>query len=83
MRASQGHYFVPLFRRAVGRVVALFNYLTLLERVTVTGRVVDATPNVTANCRNPGQGERTGESNDVLFQIDPAPFQHKLNLANG
>src|SRR3954452_20919236 len=42
--------------------LALFNYLTPSGRVTVTGRVVEVTPNVTGtNCRDPGQAERAGE----------------------
>src|SRR6266446_5997349 len=47
--------------------LALFNYLTPSGRVTVTGRVVEVKPNVPV------------KANDVLFQIDPAPFQYKVS----
>src|SRR5216684_1137560 len=54
--------------------LALFNFLTPSGRVTVTGRVVEVTPNVT------GQIVAIPvKANDVLFQIDPAPFQYKVS----
>jgi hypothetical protein len=49
--------------------LALFNYLTPSGRVTVAGRVVEVIP------VRPNVPVRT---NDVLFQIDPAPFQYKV-----
>ena len=43
-------------------LLALFNYLTPSGRVTLTGRVVEVTPNVTGtNYRNSGQAERAGK----------------------
>jgi multidrug resistance efflux pump len=53
--------------------LALFNYLTPSGRVTVTGRVVEVTPNVTGQI-----AAIPVKANDVLFQIDPAPFQYKV-----
>src|SRR5450631_332203 len=59
--------------------LALFNYLTPSGRVTVAGRVVEVTPNVTGQIVaipvNPNVPVKMG---DVLFQIDPAPFQYKV-----
>jgi multidrug resistance efflux pump len=59
--------------------MALFNYLTPSGRVTVTGRVVEVTPNVTGQIIaipvKPNVPVKTG---DILFQIDPAPFQYKV-----
>jgi multidrug resistance efflux pump len=59
--------------------LALFNYLTPSGRVTVTGRVVEVTPNVTGQIVaipvKPNLPVKTG---DVLFQIDPAPYQYKV-----
>ena len=63
----------------VATFLALFNYLTPSGRVTVTGRVVEVTPNVTGQIVaipvKPNVPVKTG---DVLFQIDPAPFQYKV-----
>src|SRR5215210_3265417 len=60
--------------------MALFNYLTPSGKVTVTGRVIEVTPNVsgqiTAIPVRPNVPVKTG---DVLFQIDPAPFQFKVD----
>ena len=59
--------------------LALFNYLTPAGRVTVTGKVVEVTPNVTGQVVaipvKPNVAVKTGE---VLFQIDPAPYQFKV-----
>lgn len=59
--------------------LALFNYLTPSGRVTVTGRVVEVTSNVTGEVITipvkPNVPVKTG---DVLFQIDPTPFQYKV-----
>jgi multidrug resistance efflux pump len=59
--------------------LALFNYLTPSGRLTVAGRVVEVTPNVTGQVIaipvRPNVPVKTG---DVLFQIDPAPFQYKV-----
>jgi multidrug resistance efflux pump len=59
--------------------LALFNYLTPSGRVTVTGRVVEITPNVTGQIvAIPVKPNVPVKANDVLFQIDPAPFQYKV-----
>src|SRR5882724_5668589 len=59
--------------------LALFNYLTPSGRVTVTGRVVEVTPNVTGQIvAIPVKPNVLVKANDVLFQIDPAPFQYKV-----
>ena len=59
--------------------LALFNYLTPSGRVTVTGRVVEVTPNVTGQIvAIPVKPNVPVKTNDVLFQIDPAPFQYKV-----
>src|SRR6202163_375453 len=59
--------------------LALFNYLTPSGRVTVTGRVVEVTPNVTGQIVSiPVKPNLPVKANDVLFQIDPAPFQYKV-----
>jgi multidrug resistance efflux pump len=69
---------------AVGALIlatflALFNYLTPSGRVTVTGRVVEVTPNVTGQIVViPVKPNVPVKANDVLFQIDPAPFQYKV-----
>jgi multidrug resistance efflux pump len=66
MRASHDHHPVPLPRRAVGRV-------------TVTGRVVEVTPNVTGQIvAIPALPNVPLKTDDVLFQIDPAPFPYKV-----
>jgi multidrug resistance efflux pump len=60
--------------------LALFNYLTPSGRVTVTGRVVEVTPNVTGQIvAIPVKANVLVKANDVLFQIDPAPFQYKVS----
>jgi multidrug resistance efflux pump len=60
--------------------LALFNYLTPSGRVTVTGRVVEVTPNVTGQIVSiPVKPNVPVKANDVLFQIDPAPFQYKVS----
>src|SRR6266404_6005701 len=59
--------------------LALFSYLTPSGRVTVTGRVVEVTPNVTGQIvAIPVKPNVPVKANDVLFQIDPAPFQYKV-----
>ena len=59
--------------------LAFFNYLTPSGRVTVTGRVVEVTPNVTGQIVViPVKPNVPVKANDVLFQIDPAPFQYKV-----
>ena len=59
--------------------LALFNYLTPAGKVTVTGRVVEVTPNVTGQIvAIPVKPNVPVKKDDVLFQIDPAPFQYKV-----
>src|SRR6266704_4926800 len=60
--------------------LALFNYLTPAGRVTVTGKVVEVTPNVTGQIiAIPVETNVLVKTGDVLFQIDPAPFQYKVS----
>src|ERR1700687_109902 len=69
--------FVVVFILAT--VLAFFNFLTPSGRVTVTGRVVEVTPNVTGQIVSiPVKPNVPVKANDVLFQIDPAPFQYKV-----
>src|ERR1700738_2886813 len=59
--------------------LALFNYLTPSGKVTVAGRVVEVTPNVTGQIvAIPVKTNVPVKTGDVLFQIDPAPFQYKV-----
>src|SRR5450631_2303173 len=59
--------------------LALFNYLTPSGRVTVAGRVVEVTPNVTGQIISiPVKPNVPVKVGDVLFKIDPAPFQYKV-----
>jgi multidrug resistance efflux pump len=59
--------------------LALFNYLTPSGRVTVAGRVVEVTPNVTGQVvAIPVKPNVPVKAGDILFQIDPAPFQYKV-----
>jgi multidrug resistance efflux pump len=58
--------------------LALFNYLTPSGRVTVAGRVVEVTPNVTGQVvAIPVKPNVPVKAGDTLFQIDPTPFQYK------
>jgi multidrug resistance efflux pump len=59
--------------------LALLNYLTPAGKVTVTGKVVEVTPNVTGQIvAIPVETNVLVKTGDVLFQIDPAPFQYKV-----
>src|SRR6202049_5379297 len=59
--------------------LALFNYLTPSGKVTVAGRVVEVIPNVTGQIiAIPVKTNVPVKTGDVLFQIDPAPFQYKV-----
>jgi multidrug resistance efflux pump len=59
--------------------LALFNYLTPSGKVTVAGRVVEVTPNVTGQIvAIPVKPNVPAKTGDVLFQIDQAPFQFKV-----
>ncbi|WP_426609335.1 HlyD family secretion protein [Bradyrhizobium sp. McL0616] len=58
---------------------ALFNFLTPSGRITVAGKVVEVTPNVTGQIiAIPVKSNLPVKRGDVLFQIDPAPFQYKV-----
>ena len=60
--------------------LALFNYLTPSGKVTVTGRVVEVTPNVSGQIVSiPVKPNVPVKTSDVLFQIDPSPFQYKVS----
>jgi multidrug resistance efflux pump len=60
--------------------LALFNYLTPSGRLTVTGRVVEVTPNVSGQIiAIPVKPNVLVKSDKLLFQIDPAPFQYKVS----
>ena len=59
--------------------LALFNYLTPSGKVTVAGRVVEVIPNVTGQIiAIPVKTNVPVKSGDVLFRIDPSPFQYKV-----
>ena len=59
--------------------LALFNYLTPSGRVTVAGRVMEVTPNVTGQIiAIPVKANVSVKKGDVLFQIDPTPFQYTV-----
>ncbi len=59
--------------------LALFNYLTPSGRLTVTGRVVEVIPNVSGQIiAIPVKPNVLVKSGELLFQIDPAPFQYKI-----
>ncbi|MCK1397070.1 HlyD family secretion protein [Bradyrhizobium sp. 4] len=59
--------------------LALFNHLTPSGKVTVAGRVIEVTPNVTGQViAIPVKPNIAVKSGDVLFQLDPAPFQYKV-----
>jgi multidrug resistance efflux pump len=60
--------------------LALFNYLTPSGTLTVTGRVVQVTPNVSGQITDiPVKPNVLVKTGDVLFQIEPAPFQYKVS----
>jgi multidrug resistance efflux pump len=64
----------------VATFIALFNYLTPSGELTVTGRVVQVTPNVSGQITViPVQPNVLVKTGDVLFQIDPAPFRYKVS----
>lgn len=59
--------------------LALFNNLTPSGKVTVAGRVVEVTSNVTGQViAIPVKPNVPVKSGDILFQLDPAPFQYKV-----
>jgi multidrug resistance efflux pump len=60
--------------------LALFNYLTPSGSFTVVARVMEVAPNVSGQVIEipvkPNEPVKTGA---VLFRLDPAPFQYKVN----
>jgi multidrug resistance efflux pump len=59
--------------------LALFNYLTPSGQVTVTGRVVEVTPNVSGQIiAIPVKPNVPVKAGQILFKIDPAPFRFKV-----
>nr|WP_249803278.1 biotin/lipoyl-binding protein [Bradyrhizobium sp. 35] len=59
--------------------LALFNHLTPSGKVTVAGRVIEVTPNVAGQViAIPVKPNVAVKSGDILFQLDPAPFQYKV-----
>jgi multidrug resistance efflux pump len=59
---------------------ALFNYLTPSGRFTVVSRVTEVMPNVSGQVVEiPVKPNEPVTFGDVLFQIDWAPFQYKVN----
>jgi len=59
--------------------LALFNYLTPSGSFTVVARVAEVTPNVTGQVVEiPVKANQPVKAGTVLFRIDPAPFQYKV-----
>ena len=60
--------------------VALFNYLTPSGSFVVGSRVNEVTPNVSGEVIEiPVKPNERVKAGTVLFRIDPAPFQYKVN----
>ncbi|WP_247344709.1 HlyD family secretion protein [Bradyrhizobium sp. 61] len=60
--------------------VALFNYLTPSGSFVVGSRVTEVTPNVSGQVIEiPVKPNERVKAGTVLFRIDPAPFQYKVN----
>jgi len=60
--------------------LALFNYLTPSGSFVVISRVMEVTPNVSGQVIEiPVKPNEPVKSGTVLFRIDPAPFQYKVN----
>jgi len=59
--------------------IALLNTLTPSGRIAVVGRVVEVTPNVAGTVTSiPVEPNELVKAGTVLFQIDPAPYQAKV-----
>jgi len=59
--------------------LALFNYLTPSGSFTVVSRVTEITPNVSGQVTEiPVKLNEPVKAGTVLFRIDPAPFQYKV-----
>jgi multidrug resistance efflux pump len=73
-----GTISLPIGGFILATFLALFNYLTPSGRVMVSGRVVEVTPNVTGQIvAITVKPNVPVKAKDVLFQIDPAPFQYR------
>jgi multidrug resistance efflux pump len=60
--------------------LALFNYLTPSGSFTVVSRVTEVIPNVSGQVIEiPVKPNEPVKAGRVLFRIDPAPFQYKVN----
>lgn len=60
--------------------LALFNYLTPSGSFVVVSRVAEITPNVSGEVVEiPVKPNEPVKAGAVLFRIDPAPFQYKVN----
>ena len=60
--------------------LAMFNYLTPSGNFVVTSRVLEVTPNVSGQVVEiPVKPNEPVKAGTVLFRIDPAPFQYKVN----
>jgi multidrug resistance efflux pump len=60
--------------------LALFNYLTPSGSLTVVSRVVEVAPNVAGQVIEiPVKPNEPVKAGAVLFRLDPAPFQYKVN----
>jgi multidrug resistance efflux pump len=60
--------------------MAMFNYLTPLGSFVIGSRVIEVTPNVSGQVVEiPVKPNEPVKAGTVLFQIDPAPFQYKVN----
>ena len=59
---------------------AMFNYLTPSGSFVVVSRVMEVTPNVSGEVIEiPVKPNQPVKAGAVLFRIDPAPFQYKVN----
>src|SRR5712671_2191809 len=60
--------------------LALFNYLTPSGSFTIVSRVTEVVPNVSGQVIEiPVKPNEPVKSGAVLFRLDPAPFQYKVN----
>src|SRR5579871_3982885 len=59
--------------------LALLNYLTLSESIIVASRVIEVMPNVSGEIVSvPVKTNVPIKAGDILFKIDPVPFQNKV-----
>jgi multidrug resistance efflux pump len=60
--------------------LAMFNYLTSSGSFVIISRVVEVTPNVSGQVTAiPVKPNVSVKAGTILFQIDPAPFQYKVD----